>query len=180
MARILQQPTPDGSGRRSIGAVWLVVAAALGAVAAGGCGPIEAEPLENGPPYIGEVSPKEAIRQVRGRDAAVSLGAVRLYDPNREENLYVAWLGSNQGFISSTTTEWSRKTTLQRGTFHQYEEVSQDYIPCDANDAGTRGRETVWMYVSDRPFETTTNESVEAREGGYLVSHAWVLDYTCL
>lgn len=173
---------------RPIGAVdalgWTL---ALLVVAAGtGCGPVEPEPLDNKPPFIGEVSPQQAVREVQGKNLTVQLKGLKLYDQNREESLHVAWFGSNpppgprnRRFINRTTVDRIQQTTLQKGTYYVYEEASEEIEYCGPSQEETSGRETIWMYVSDRPF-ASLGDDVEPSRGGFLVSHAWVVDYLCL
>ncbi len=146
---------------------------------AGACGPVEPQLPEERPPYIGTVDPSEAIYQVRGDDTEVTLRAVELYDPNREDDLHAVWIGSNQGFISETTTDRIADSSVRRrgAEFFQFEEITQSVDPCI--DGETRGRETIWLYVSDRSFQSITPEAVEGAEGAFVVSHSWVLDYVC-
>lgn len=173
---MLQHHAGGGSPGRPTLATRVMVAAAAMVVAAG-CGPIEPEPRTNAPPYIGELDPSEAIVSGAGEDPKVTLRAVQLYDPDQEESLNVRWVGNKRNFISDTTSSRIGETTLNDQKFHQYEEVSVELYPCRLDEQP--GRETVWLYVSDRRIEQSPNGTVRTVEGGYLVSHAWALDYLC-
>jgi hypothetical protein len=165
-----------GIGRRwwPLAAAWLLVVGLPSA----GCGPLEADQPEQGPPHIGRVEPTQPIYQVSGTETNVQLRAV-LYDPNRHDELHVAWFGSETGFILDSQTAREAEVRYQGGDFHRYEEVTQTVDPCESGE--TRGRETFWLYVSDRPFASLDGRarSVEAAEEAFVVSHSWVLDYVC-
>lgn len=177
MARNLQKPTGGGPGSDRTTTGWLTVVAAV-AVAAAGCGPVEPEPRTNDPPYIGEVVPPQSIVDVSGQNTEETITAVQLYDPDREDSLSVRWLSDRRGFLSDTNSNRVRETTLNGRRFHQFEEVSVTIDLC-APDDQLSGRETVWLYVSDRDIEQSSDGTVRPGAGGYLVSHSWVFEYTC-
>lgn len=181
MARNLHQLDHGDPTVRTAGLATCLIVAVVGLLV-GGCGPVEPEQPEPGPPHIGQVTPSEPVYQVRGETTEVTLRANQLYDPNREAALYALWFSSSQGYIGDSTInlpDGNPEVQYRGATFFQYGEVEQTVDPCASSELGTRGRETIWLYVSDRSFPSTTNDSFEVADSAFLVSHSWVLDYVC-
>jgi hypothetical protein len=132
---------------------------------------ITPEPEErNLPPYLDFMEPE--IPQVIADSPAPINFSVRAFDPNREESLYWFVLGEetfpDQGEIFRLPGE-----SLQNGVFYRFEPIEFEVEPCGDDLAG-ESRETIWVYVSDRPL-TISNRTV-IPEGEYLESFAWIID----
>ena len=141
--------------------------------------PVEVEPpRENRPPYVdrdGVLPPDEIV--FAGNAAEIRLSLDRIYDPDGEQVLYYAWysparselLSSNRlGRVSSASEAYG-------ALFAQYEPVSYSVNPCVAALRG-RQTETIWFYLTDRPWQRIGSAGLVAEEGAFLTSWVWVID----
>ena len=154
---------------------------ALGAVSCLVSPPLGLEdPLENHPPFLDEaiVSPP-ATTIVASSEGSVLLQADVLYDQDDEDELYYAWYSGTLGTITTGTLR--RRPTeggaLVYGIFYAFEGTTYNFQPCQAALRG-RQSETLWLYVTDRQWESTDSSGVElARDqGALLTSWSWVID----
>lgn len=151
-----------------------VKASVLLAVVTAACGPIEPEPLDPGGPYIDpdKVNPDRQTVQVRSN---TSIEVSTLYDPNEHDNLFIVWMSDKRGFLGSFERDRTGTTGFQRNDFYTYEGAAIDLNPCALGEQ--QQEETLWLYVADRRFTETTDQSVEVDEDGFLTSRAWNIEY---
>lgn len=133
--------------------------------------PISPEPQErNLPPYLDFMDPE--LPQFTVDSPAPIEFSLRAFDPNREESLYWVRVGEetfpDQGEIFRLPGE-----SLQDGVFYRFEPIEFEIEHCEGDLAGV-SRETIWVYVSDRPLNISNRTVIP--EGEYLESHAWVID----
>ena len=161
------------SMERILHKLWLGIPVLWGSVMLA-CGPIEVEQLEERAPYIdpNNVNPDRQTIQVR---SSRSIEVSTLYDPNDEDRLYVVWMSDERGFQGSFESDYTGQVQLQQSTFYAFEGTAIDLDPCEFG--GQQQDETLWLYVSDRRFASTTDESVKPAQGGFLASRAWNIEY---
>lgn len=145
-------------------------------IATFGCGPIEVDRPEPGPPYIhpNKVSPPGLLVVTSGPETFTANG---LYDPNREDVLHVAWMSQSlRGPTTSTVArEGDKLHEINKGKYYKFESTEFEVDPCDQPE----GRSTVTLYVSDRSFQSTSENGVEPRPGAFVVERSWTLDFDC-
>lgn len=183
---MLQQIFGDRRGARLLAVAGTVLLSGLAGLSAAGCGPIAPEDPEERPPYIdpNTVSPERsnvAITNTQNTNIEFSVGGI--YDPNREEELHVIWMARHSGFQRDSTLqrdESAGKITLNKGEFYKFEGTSHEFNPCTSPDLDPeRGDETLWVYVSDRAFDSRTDRDFELQPGAFVVSHSWAIEYVC-
>ena len=57
-----------------------------------------------------------------------------------------------------------------------FEGAEQTIDPCDPRLAGV-DHETIWFYVSDRPWGETGQSGVFEQQDEYKVAYAWALEF---
>ena len=138
--------------------------------------PIEAEPPDiNLPPYIDpdRLLPNATIITVTTSDEIV-LEASQLFDPNPEAQLSYAWLAEG-GWLSLNARSQlaADQDELYKDIYYRFDGVQYAFNPCNPSVRDKRS-ETIFLYVSDRPFIQVTNTSVTSDENGFLDVWAWV------
>lgn len=138
--------------------------------------PIEAEPPDiNLPPFIDpdRALPTSSIVTVTSSNDIV-LEVSQLFDPNPEEKLFYAWIAEG-GWISQigNTPLSTDQIGLYKDAYYRFDGVQYAFNPCNA-DVRDKRSETIFLYVSDRPFITVTNTTLTPDPAGFLDAWSWV------
>lgn len=135
--------------------------------------PIEPEaPEENFPPFIDDVEP--ATRTTQVTTSAPLVLSARLFDPNAEQSLSVAWIGEKTGFIKTGRFRIEPTEELDRGIFYEFGQTSHELSTC-TSVLRFEDQETIWVYVSDGQLDFPSPNTIES-EGGFIESHSWLLE----
>lgn len=142
--------------------------------------PIEPEPPEtNRSPFIDpdRILPADPFTVVTD-SSQISVGATLLFDPNVETALYYAFVGQRGGQLKNSQSSLAvDQSELHRGLYVQYEGAEFIFNPCSAATRDAES-ETIFLYVSDRPFLEITPNQVTPAPDAFLVSQAWVFEIT--
>jgi hypothetical protein len=148
------------------------------------CVPIEPEqPEPNRPPHIDSdrVTPEgQVTRFGDADDPNIELSVDVLLDPNREETLYYAWYSSVDDASRFTFNQSDRLGPPEgpNDPFYRFEGVSKTIDACEViGQANSQRTETIWLFVTDREFQSLTEDSFRLQEDAYVDSWAWVLEY---
>lgn len=136
--------------------------------------PIEPEELElNLPPVLEFITPESPTQTITDPQA-VTLSA-RAFDPNPEEELFFAWIGSSIGTQQLLSTRRSIDDELFNGALYSFDEIEFTLNPCQEQLRGETS-ETIWLYVSDRRLQQRTETSIETEDDGYITATSWEFD----
>jgi hypothetical protein len=143
--------------------------------------PIEPRSVEvNQPPYISPdfILPAEEVVRVDfiPEEGAITLTARQFFDPNNEVELYYAWVAEGGWLIESSKVGPTDGSDLYQGLFYRFGGVEYRFDPCGPNVLGKES-ETIWIFVSDRPWKRVSNSGVEPESGGFVDSRAWVFQF---
>lgn len=148
------------------------------------CVPVEPQPPEpNRPPHIDSdrVTPEGRVTRLGDTDdPTIDLSVDVLLDPNREDTLFYAWYGSADERALFSVGELDRTGAPENANdqFYRFEGVSQTIDACDVvGQANSQQSETIWLFVTDRSFQSATPDSFQLRDGAFVDSWAWVLEY---
>ena len=138
--------------------------------------PIEPEPPDiNKPPFVDpdRVQPELSVVTVTTADE-INVQATELYDPNPEESLSWVFLSEKSGVLRSSRSQPALdQEDLYLGIFYRFEGASYLFNPCNQDVRG-EPTETIFLYVSDRPFQDITDNEVVVEEGAFLDAWGWV------
>jgi len=138
--------------------------------------PIEPEPPEiNRAPFIDpdRVLPADPFIVVTD-STPISIAASQLFDPNVENALFYAFLGQRGGQLKNSQAQIAPDLTdLHRGVYVQYEGADFVFNPCGVATRDAES-ETIFLYVTDRPFQEITSDSVTPADDAFMVSFSWV------
>lgn len=150
--------------------------------------PIEPPDKQNTAPYIDPSStnpPQHTMRVTRelvGADDRIRF-SVRVFDAERENQLYYAWLSDKRGALTNENT--LNPTSAKRvdgKPGYAFEDPSSIQInPCEAVSPsnGLTQTETIFFVVSDRSFTNLSSDidQIEVVSGGLIDIRSWNLEY---
>ncbi len=138
--------------------------------------PIEPEPPDiNKPPFIDpdRLQPEVSIVTVTTADE-ITVEATELYDPNLEDSLSWVFLSEKSGVLRTSRSQLALdQDELYLGIFYRFEGASYQFNPCN-QDVRDELNETIFLYVSDQPFQDITDTEVVVEDGAFLDAWGWV------
>ena len=106
----------------------------------------------------------------------IAVEASQLFDPNVEPALYYAFIGQRGGQLKNSQAQLAPdQTDLHRGIYIRYEGADYSFNPCSVATRDAES-ETIFLYVSDRPFLEITPDQVTPAEDAFMVSYSWVFE----
>jgi len=140
--------------------------------------PIEPEPPEiNQSPFIDSdrVIPADPFIIVTD-STPIAVEASQLFDPNVETALYYAFIGQRGGQLKNSQAQLAPdQEELYRGIYLRYEGADYSFNPCSVATRDAES-ETIFLYVTDRPFLEITPDSVSPADDAFMVSYSWVFE----
>lgn len=134
--------------------------------------PIEAEREQpDQPPFLDFMDPEDPFVTADSPER-ITL-SVRAFDPNPHPNLFYAWVGEETFPVERTANREPGDVLEEGEIFYRFETIERDIDPCGPDLEG-EDRETIWVYVSDRPLQLQ-GRNVVTEPDGFLTSHAWII-----
>ena len=144
--------------------------------------PLSSAPIDQPkPPFFELRDALPADLVIVAQEDTLTLEVLRTYDPNDEESLYYAFYSPRLGLLDQGSLDPEEGSGpnyvngLYKGVFLPYEGTSATYNPCDTRLEQFES-DTVFFYLSDRPWESTGLTGVEPREDARTLTHAWFID----
>ena len=138
---------------------------------------VNEDPINNHAPHIAQETIRPAEQPyVASSSDPIPLSILETYDEDEEDRLYYAFYASEIGILEEGSLDpRAEDTSLYRGVYRRYEDVSIDFNPCTSDLTGLTSV-TVFFYLADRDWVITGLDGVIPEDDAFVTTHAWVID----